>query len=205
MEKSDTDWQPMSVAEAAAMLRGAPFRWWIAGGHAIDHALGRPLRSDIELNLLLLRRDQMAVRDFLAEWDCHIADPPGMLRSWPPGESLRHGVHEARLRRDPQDRWRLRLRLDDIDGDRWRSRRDARITRPVPELGQPDASGIAFLAPEVLLYYRAARPKPWDHEDFEAVLPVLSGNQRAWLSHAIATSWGRQHRWLPRLMEAAKV
>jgi hypothetical protein len=204
MQNTDTNWQPTTVAEAATLLRGAPFRWWIAGGHAIDQALNRPLRADIELNLLLLRADQMAVRDFLGDWDCHIADPPGTLRGWPPGESLRHGVFDVRVRRDPQDKWRLRLKLDPTDGDRWRSRRDARVTRPVAELGAADGQGTAFLAPEMLLYYRAARPKSWDHEDFDAVLPVLSGNQRAWLAHAIATSWGRQHRWLPRLMEAAK-
>jgi hypothetical protein len=204
MENTDTNWQPTSVADAAAMLRGAPFCWWIAGGHAIDHALKRPLRSDIELNVLMLRADQMAVRDFLGDWDCHVADPPGSLRGWPPGESLRHGVFDVRVRRDPLDKWRLRLKFDPTEGDRWRSRRDARVTRPVDELGAPDDHGIPFLAPEVLLYYRAQRPKSWDQEDFEAVLPALSGNQRAWLSHAIAVSWGRQHRWLPILMEAAK-
>jgi hypothetical protein len=204
MENPETNWQPMSVDEAARILRGAPFRWWIAGGHAIDHALGRPLRNDTELNVLILRRDQMEARDFLGAWDCHIADPPGTLRGWPPGESLRHGVFDVRVRRDPEDKWRLRLKLDPSEGERWRSRRDARITRPVTELGGPDATGTAFLAPEVLLYYRAARPKSWDQQDFEAVLPALTGNQRAWLSHAIATSWGRQHRWLPLLMETVK-
>ena len=204
MQNADTDWQPMTVADAAALLRGAPFRWWIAGGHAIDRAAGRPLRADIEVNVLALRREQMAIRDFLAEWDCAIADPPGTLRGWPPGESLRHGVHDVRVRRAPQEKWRLRLKLDDADGDRWRSRRDARVTRPVSELGEAANDGIAFMAPEVLLYYRAARPKDWDQRDFEAVLPRLSANQRAWLSHAITTSWSKHHRWLPALTGAGK-
>ncbi len=196
----ENDWQAMTPAEVAALLRGAPFRWWIAGGHAIDHALGRSLRAHGDIDLLILRRDQMAARDFLAAWDCHVADPPGSLRPWPPGESLRHGVHDVWVRRDPQDKWRLQLMLDEADGERWRSRRDARITRPLSELGAPGADGTAFLVPEIQLYYKAARPLPKDQQDFEAVLPRLSPAQKVWLSRAIATSWGRQHRWLPTLM-----
>lgn len=196
----DNDWQAMTPAEVAALLRGAPFRWWIAGGHAIDRALGRTLRAHGDIDVLILRRDQMAARDFLAEWDCHVADPPGSLRPWPPGESLRHGVHDVWVRRHPQDKWRLQLMLDEADGERWRSRRDARITRPLSELGSANAEGVLFLAPEIQLYYKAARPLPKDRQDFEALLPVLSPAQKTWLSRAIATSWGRQHRWLPALM-----
>lgn len=196
----ENDWQAMTPAEVAALLRGAPFRWWIAGGHAIEHALGHSLRAHGDIDVLILRRDQMAARDFLAAWDCHVADPPGSLRPWPPGENLRHGVHDVWVRRDPQDKWRLQLMLDEADGERWRSRRDARITRPLSELGAPGAGGTAFLVPEIQLYYKAARPLPKDQQDFEAMLPRLSPAQKVWLSRAIATSWGRQHRWLPALM-----
>ncbi|MGE0154497.1 MAG: hypothetical protein AB7R90_17910 [Reyranellaceae bacterium] len=200
--QTENDWQPMTPAEVAALLRGARFPWWIAGGHAIERALGRPLRPHGDIDVLILRRDQMAARDLLAEWDCHVADPPGTLRPWPPGESLRHGVHDVWVRQNPHGKWRLQLMLDEADGDRWRSRRDAHITRPLSELGAPDADGVAFLVPEVQLYYKAARPQPKDQQDFEAVLPRLSPAQKVWLSRAIATSWGRQHRWLPALLPA---
>lgn len=199
-ERHQNDWNAMTPAEAGALLKAAPFQWWIAGGYAIDRALGRNLRAHGDLDVLVLRRDQMAVRDFLAEWDCHVADPPGTLRGWPPGESLRHGVHDVWVRQNPQGKWRLQVMLDEADGDRWRSRRDARITRPIVELGAADEDGIAFLAPEIQLYYKAARPQPKDQQDFEAVLPILSPAQKVWLSRSIATSLGRHHRWLQALM-----
>jgi len=198
-ERQQNDWNAMTPAEAGALLKAAPFRWWIAGGYAIDRALGRNLRAHGDLDVLVLRRDQMAVRDFLADWDCHVADPPGTLRGWPPGESLRHGVHDVWVRQNPQSKWRLQVMLDEADGDRWRSRRDARITRPIVELGAADETGIPYLAPEIQLYYKAAKPAPKDQQDFEAVLPVLSPAQKVWLSRAIVTSLGRHHRWLQAL------
>ena len=177
------------------------FRWWIAGGYAIDPPSGRTLRAHGDLDVLVLRRDQMAVRDFLADWDCHVADPPGTLRSWPPGESLRHGVHDVWVRQSPESKWRLQVMLDEADGERWRSRRDARITRPIVELGAPDEHGIHYpgARDSALLQGRPGRA-PKDQQDFEAVLPVLSAAQKVWLSRAIATSLGRHHRWLQALM-----
>lgn len=43
-QRRDPDhWAPMSVDEAVAVFRGAPFRWWIAGG--LIPTLGRRRRD----------------------------------------------------------------------------------------------------------------------------------------------------------------
>ncbi len=204
-DNSASDWDPLTPAQAAELMRAAPFPWWIAGGHAIEFAVGRgSLRAHDDLDLLVLRRDQMAMRDFFAEWDCHVADPPGTLRPWPPGESLRHGVHNVWIRQNPAGKWRLQIMVDEADGDRWRTCRDARITRPLEEIGRRRDDGVPFLAPEIQLYYKANKPRPKDQFDFDAVLPVLDAGQRAWLARAIATSLGRRHRWLEKLQPAAE-
>ncbi|MGE0660764.1 MAG: hypothetical protein AB7O63_14805 [Reyranellaceae bacterium] len=202
-DSTNFEWDPLTPAQAAALLRAAPFPWWIAGGHAIEFAVGRgPLRAHDDLDVLVLRRDQLAVRDFFADWDCEVSDPPGTLRPWPPGETLRHGVHDVWCRRAPGEKWQLRLMVDEADDDRWRTRRDARITRPLAEIGRSRDDGVPFLAPEIQLYYKANRPRPKDQFDFDAVLPVLDAGQRAWLARAIATSLGRRHRWLEKLQPA---
>ena len=41
--------------------------WWcVAGGHAVELAVGRPLRPHSDIDVLLLRRDQLAAQHALA-------------------------------------------------------------------------------------------------------------------------------------------
>jgi len=45
------EWRPLSVEQLSDLLHDAPFRWWIAGGWAIDLFLRRTTRphADIEI------------------------------------------------------------------------------------------------------------------------------------------------------------
>ncbi|MFG3346363.1 nucleotidyltransferase domain-containing protein [Streptomyces sp. NPDC048018] len=76
-------WVPDRPEDVAALFTEADFRWWIAGGQAIELAVGRELRAHADLDVLL-RRDQTLVRDLPADRDLHVADPPGRgdLRPW---------------------------------------------------------------------------------------------------------------------------
>lgn len=38
-------WSPMTVTETSAVFGAAPFRWYIAGGHALELAVGRSWRD----------------------------------------------------------------------------------------------------------------------------------------------------------------
>jgi hypothetical protein len=79
-------WDPAGPAEVAALFRDAGAPWWIAGGYAIELAVGRPVRAHGDIDVLVLRRDQLMVQRALAGWDWQAADPPGTLRPWRPGE-----------------------------------------------------------------------------------------------------------------------
>src|SRR5262245_61992566 len=39
----NTRWEPLSVAEVAALFRDAPFPWGLAGGYAVEQFLGTPM------------------------------------------------------------------------------------------------------------------------------------------------------------------
>ena len=58
-------WTPMHRANVAALFSRFPERWWIAGGHAIELACGRPIRDHVDIDVLVLRRDQLAIQDLL--------------------------------------------------------------------------------------------------------------------------------------------
>ncbi len=100
-------WQPFTPMEVAAILRPLQCPWWIAGGHAIEHAAGGPLRPHGDVDVLILRRNLNAVRDLLAHWDFWAADPPGTLRPWQVGETLPDSVHDVWLRPNPAAAWKI--------------------------------------------------------------------------------------------------
>ena len=37
-------WHPLTPAEVTVLLTSTPARWWLSGGAALDHALGRRIR-----------------------------------------------------------------------------------------------------------------------------------------------------------------
>lgn len=192
-------WHPFSAAAIAKLLADAKFPWWIAGGYAMELAAGRPLREHGDVDVLVLRRDQGAVRRLLADWDCWAAKPAGHFWKWHFDEFLPALVHDIWCREHPAGPWRFQVMLDEADGAQWQSRRDAQVNRPIAELGLLTDKGIPYLAPEIQLYYKAKEPRPIDEIDFDAVLPTMSSDQRAWLKYAILRTYRDEHPWLARL------
>ena len=208
-ERSELDpWEPLGLPEVVALFGAVPAGtpWWIAGGYAVELFAGRPLRPHDDVDVLLLRRDQDVVHALLPGWDIRAADPPGRLRPWAAGETLPLGVHDIWCREQPSSPWRLQVMLDEADGERWWSRRNRRVTRPVAELGRRTADGWPYLAPEVQLFYKAtsAEVRAKDRSDFAVALPLLDEPARRWLDHALAvTSPG--HPWRDALAASAFV
>ena len=199
-EESQKPWAPLSPGEIALVFAAATFPWWIAGGHSIEHFVGRPLRRHGDIDVLVLAKDRARVRSFLAEWECWAADPPGTLRPWVTGEELGVGVHDVWCRAAAGGPWRFQLMLDEGDGDIWRSRRCPLVCKPVAELRAPRSSHPPFLAPEVQLFYKAKAPRPKDTLDFDACLPLLDERQRNWLRGAIAAAYGAENPWVRRFV-----
>jgi hypothetical protein len=193
-------WEPASPAEVAKIFAGCQVRWWIAGGHAIELAAGRPVREHGDIDVLLLRRDQLAVQRALPGWQWQAADPPGRLRPWRPAEQLPVGGHDIWCRPGPCQPWRIQVMLDESCDADWVSRRDQRVRRPLTSLGSVTAEGVPYLAPEIQLFYKGKAPRPKDEIDFAAVLPILSVPQREWLADALSLVYGLQHPWRAPLL-----
>jgi hypothetical protein len=193
-------WEPASPSEIADIFGGCQACWWIAGGYAIELAAGRPIREHSDIDVLLLRRDQLAVQQALPGWQWQAADPPGTLRPWQPAEQLPVGIHDIWCRPGPGEPWRIQIMLDESSGNDWVSRRDQRIRRPITSLGSVTADGIPYLAPEIQLFYKAKAPRPKDETDFTAALPMLTEPQRQWLSDALSLVYGAGHPWRARLL-----
>jgi hypothetical protein len=88
-------WEPASVEEVGAAFARHPGPWWVAGGVAIELAVGRRIRDHADIDIGVLRTDHVAAPDVLPDWELWAADPPGTLRPWARGEVLPREVHDV--------------------------------------------------------------------------------------------------------------
>jgi hypothetical protein len=199
-------WQPLSVRELAVALRGLASPWWIAGGWALDLFLGRQIRPHADIDVLILRPDQLTVQHHLSNWQLHKTgqSTPSKLAPWPPGEHLdwSSGVFSLWARRHDDDPWRFQLLLMETDGPDWIFRRDPRIRGPIDRLGWHTPGGLPILRPEIQLLYKAGpgrRPK--DDADFVATAPALSADARSWLTEVLTLQFAREHPWIDSMSQ----
>ena len=171
------------LRRAAAVMSGFPGPWGFAGGWAIDLFLRRETRPHSDVDVALLRGDQQHL---------HARIPAGSAQkvvgqrfaTWHAEEELEPPVHEVHVAW-PDD-YRLEFLLNDHDGERrhWLFRRDHRVRRPLAA-AFAHSGGIPYLAPEIVLLYKAKAPRPADHADLAAALPHLGEAERLWLREAL--------------------
>jgi hypothetical protein len=199
---------PQQVQELLWMYPG---QWWVAGGWALDLWLGRLLRPHADIEIAIPRFMQNALRTYLTQFRFTqvVKDAAGTAREEPLaiGVDAAPPVHELHARRysgagvDPSALGQLEVLLNETEGGLWVYRRDGRITLPLMQLGGVSAEGIPYLAPEVVLLYKAgssAGLRPVDEQDFAAALPQLTIAQRNWLRAALDTAHPG-HPWAQRL------
>lgn len=183
-------WRPLAPTEVATLLRSAPFRWYLAGGHALELAVGRAWREhgDIDVGV---RRDQLrAVRDFLADWHLHVA-AAGRLTPWD-GRPLTAARHENNVwgRGVGAGGWQVDLVVGAGDDEAWRSRRDPSIALPWADALRRSGR-VPYLAPHVQLLMKSTTGRDKDDLDAEVVVPHLEEHERRWL----AARLGTDHPW----------
>jgi hypothetical protein len=192
-------WQALSIDEVAAVLGGLSVRWWIAGGHAIDLFVGSSTRYHQDVDVAILRPDQLTVQANLDGWDLRVAHD-GRLTRWAPGQLLGPHEHGIWARPHPASTWRFELLVDDVIDGQWAYRRNPAVRLPLDQLGRTTATGLPYLRPEVVLLYKAKQPRAPDEHDAAVVIPRLPRSERAWLAAAIAKDTP-EHHWLRLLAD----
>jgi Aminoglycoside-2''-adenylyltransferase len=195
-------WDPWQPEDVARFFSTAEVPWLIAGGWAIDLFLGEQTRAHEDIDVQILRRDQLDVRALFQEWDIQGALPGGPdawpFWEWEAGKFLPPNVHDVWCRPSKTDPWALQLMIGDTADDQWFFRRDARIRRPLATIGDRTPTGIPYLAPEIQLLYKAKTPRPKDEDDFARTLPSLDHERRQWLAQSLAIAHPG-HAWLAEL------
>ena len=178
------------LVTVARLLQGFPGRWWVAGGWAIDAWAGGPSRDHDDVEISIMRGDQVLLRNHLPGWTletgAHGPDGPRRI-TLGEGTWLKLPEFQLRVRRDAGDVAggdgvrAFEVFLNDERAGQWVSRRHPTVTRAFSALILDSPMGMPVLAPEVQLLYKAKYHRPKDEHDFARALPHLSAAQRVWL------------------------
>jgi hypothetical protein len=198
MPNVDSAWSPLSVDDVVEVMRGAGFFWSLAGGHAIERVVGRSYRTHGDIDIVVLRSQQLAVQQWFSEWTLMAADPPGCLRPWDAGEKLSWRVHDIWAHRPNAPGWELQIMIQEDDGTSWFFRRDDRVHGLVDELAVL-VDGVPVLRPALQLLFKAKNSRPRDEQDFLELLPVLAHRERQALWEWLDLTSPNGHPWMAAL------
>lgn len=73
-------WKPATPAQVASLFSAVTCRWSVADGYAIELAVGHRIRDHGDINVMMLRPDQLHLHGALRGWECWAVDPPSALR-----------------------------------------------------------------------------------------------------------------------------
>jgi hypothetical protein len=184
-------WEPLALDDVVGLFSGAAFRWWVAGGHALEVHCGRSWRDHGDVDVGISRDDAVALAVVLDGWQVAVA-AGGVLRIWD-GEPLAadHDENNLWCRRRPDGPWELDVIVGEGSGDRWVYRRDPAITLPWADALLVSPTGIPYLAPDAQLLFKSEGQRPKDHVDAREVIPSLDPARL----HRLAAWLDRNHPW----------
>jgi hypothetical protein len=194
---SHGSWGALTPREAVDLLSAVRSPWWIAGGWALDLYLGKVTRSHYDLDIGIFRKDVGSVLAELPGWEFFEAKD-GVLTQLVEGKAPHAEVNSLWCKRANAAQWELELMLESCNGEFWVFRREARIKYPRTRMLRRNPEGIAYLAPEIQLLYKARATRARDQVDFDQVVPELTQETRTWLRDSLM-SIDPEHAWISML------
>lgn len=186
-------WTP---GEVARLLAGLPAPWYVAAGWALDLFRGVQTREHGDIEIAIPAAHFPEIRD---RFPGYVFDTVSSGRIW---ENAAPGVlaatHQTWLRDPATGNYLLDVFREPHDGDTWICRRDETIRLPYSEIIQHTPGGVPYLAPELVLLFKAKHARPKDEADFDTTIPHMTPAQRTTLAGLLARVHPG-HRWLASL------
>jgi len=179
--------------------KDAPFEWYVSGGWALDLFRGQVQRVHHDVDIIVQRSAQLELQNYLTERNWKLITPfEKRLEPWPRHMRLELPRHQIHAHRDDTF---IDILLTDME-DVWRYRREPLILRSKEKMSLRSESGVPYLAPELVLLFKSKNTsnheRTKDQTDFEAAMPHLDAERRAWLRWALVAT-DSEHGWLQRL------
>lgn len=188
-------WEPLTVEQIARLFVGAPFRWWVTGGIALELFAHRSWRHHDDIDIGICREDAPLVYEWLRDFELFVA-AGGRLRRWG-GEPLTAERNEDNVwvKRAGGGPFAFDISVGEGDAATWVYRRDPDVRRAWADTVLLTADGVPYLASEVQLLFKSKGVRAKDTRDAEAVIPLLDSSRRAWLRSHLQPD----HPWLALL------
>jgi aminoglycoside-2''-adenylyltransferase len=188
-------WKPWRPRELADRLRGVVVPWYVAGGWALDLYRGVETREHEDLEIGVPAAGFAAIRTALSEFDFDVVLDG---RRWPLDSPVFALSHQTWVKDPATGAYRVDVFREPHDGETWICRRDEGIRIKYAEIILRTADGIPYLAPEIVLLFKAKWARPKDDGDLSGVLPLLGHDRRSALRDLVRRVHPG-HRWFQRI------
>lgn len=192
-EKWASCWTPVEVAQR---LEGVTTPWYVAAGWALDLFRGVQTREHGDVEIAVPAADFPEVRD---RFPGYVFDAVGAGRIWEnAAPDALSATHQTWVRDAGTGGYLLDVFREPHDGRTWICRHDESIRLPYSEIIRYTPDGVPFLAPELVLLFKAKHVRAKDQRDFDETVPYLTPAQRERLTRLVARVYP-EHRWLALL------
>ncbi|HVM99148.1 MAG TPA: hypothetical protein VMT68_02955 [Caulobacteraceae bacterium] len=189
-------WTPDQAARA---LEGLSAPWAVAGGWALDLWLGRETRKHEDLEIAVPAAFFPEIRTRLEGLGLKLfAIDEGQVIALAPGEAPGPQTHQTWVMEPAVNGWRIDVFREPGDAQTWIYRRTGDLKAPRAWASGRTAAGIPYLAPQIVLLFKAKAMRDKDEADFAIVAPLMSPEAKEWLAAALRGAHPG-HPWIDRL------
>jgi hypothetical protein len=190
-------WDAWSPDQLSARLVCTKADWYVVGGWALDLWHGYQTRAHDDLEFAVLPEQIEVCRKSLSELEFFIAHS-NTLTHLCPVAPLPADVWQLWGADITEGRWRVDMMIERGTPDVWVYKRHPSIHLPRAAAVRISPAGIPYLAPSIVLLFKAKYCRDKDEDDFQAALPNLEPNEktdlRRWLEQLHP-----DHIWIPAL------
>jgi len=185
IEALDTRWSVCwTPNEIAQRLAGISTPWYVAAGWALDLFRGVQTRAHGDIEIAIPAAGFPEVR---RRFPGYVFDAVGSGRIWEDAApEVLAAVHQTWVRDPATGNYLLDVFREPHDGDTWICRRDESIRLPYSDIVHHTRNGIPYLAPELVLLFKAKHARRKDQADFEGAVPHMTSAQRETLAELLA-------------------
>jgi len=174
---------PRKLISACSVFSDFKEPWFVAGGWAIDLAIGRITRQHSDIDFCIFRDSLPQFLNYFKEWKIEVSVP---------GTSKRLACHSIEDVTPPRHELHcdfkyinIEILLNERNGEDVIFRRDKSITLPLERFTCRTNENLPFVNPAWLLLFKAKYPKEKDQNDFEEAIKSISKEDLIWLHQAL--------------------
>ncbi|MGK0575969.1 nucleotidyltransferase domain-containing protein [Macrococcus capreoli] len=178
--RTDYDnWSKFQILKLDLLMQDAPFDWYLAGGYALDEFVKYKIREHEDIDILVDIKDINKILEYFDNYQIYVARNGCLKEISIIDMSTSDSLWVAKDSKSP---FFLEILFFESIDETWIYKRNKNICRSIESIYFV-SNNIKILQPEIQLLYKlgSSKVRQKDIQDYEAVYPRLSTEQRNWL------------------------